>query len=86
MGKNRRKKSATKGVPRRRVRQRKAWREDNMKEAIEAVRDGKYGYFKASNIYKVPRLALARLCCSDSSIEEAVTKPLGRKPVIPNIY
>lgn len=63
---------------------RQCWDREKMVQAIKAVSDNKMGFLKASKEFSVPRTTLQRLVHLGISPEEAVSRKLGRKPVIPN--
>nr|CAD7576313.1 unnamed protein product [Timema californicum] len=61
---------------------RKRWCPNQMTLAIEAVREKKMGYLKASKEFQVPRASLFRLANSnEKSAKVAASTTLGRKPV-----
>lgn len=57
------------------------WDAEDMKKAIEAVRNNNMGIFLAAKTYGVPHSTVQRLARSEKSIEEIFSIPLGRKPV-----
>ncbi|XP_034938674.1 protein tramtrack, alpha isoform isoform X28 [Chelonus insularis] len=60
---------------------RKLWNKHNMIEAIKAVREKKMGLNQAGKTYFVPKTTLRRFVKSDTTPEQAVNTPLGRKPI-----
>lgn len=63
---------------------RKLWSQTQMAKAIEAVREKKMGYLKASKEFRVPRATLFRLANStETNASTAASTILGRKPVFP---
>lgn len=68
------------------AKKRKTWDPDNMKMAIEAVRNKTMGYKKAVKAFSVPKSTLKCLVNdSEQCLESLVSKPLGRKPILPPI-
>ncbi|KAF2890630.1 hypothetical protein ILUMI_15543, partial [Ignelater luminosus] len=59
------------------------WKEEDMKQAIEAVRNHTMGYLKASKHYKVPWATLYRYCKSDKNLDDIKKDTLGRQPILP---
>lgn len=62
----------------------KTWDPEEMKKAVDAVKNKLMGYKKAVKMFGVPRSTLKRLVKDpQESLELLVNKPLGRKPVLP---
>ncbi|KAG8286673.1 hypothetical protein J6590_054514 [Homalodisca vitripennis] len=70
--------------PRKKKHNRQFWDQDKMKAAIEAVSEKKMGFLKASKEFSVPRTTLQRLVHLGIPPEEAVSRKLGRKPIMPS--
>ncbi|XP_067013640.2 uncharacterized protein [Anabrus simplex] len=64
---------------------RKQWDKESMKMAINAVRDKKMGYKRASKAFKIPRATLKDYVkrAGGLPIEELVDTKIGRQPVLP---
>lgn len=54
------------------------WVAEDMRRAIEAVRDGKMGILLASKTFGVPQTTLQRNARSDKTIKEVLESKLGR--------
>ena len=62
---------------------RKTWNTDNMKRAVQAVREKSMGTLKAAKTFGVPRTTVQRLAKMDHlSVEQAVQIKLGRGTVL----
>ncbi|XP_045466600.1 uncharacterized protein LOC123675298 [Harmonia axyridis] len=58
------------------------WEEENMRNAVDAVRNKRMGYLAASKNFKVPRSTLFRYCKKDKEVGSIKKETLGRKPVL----
>lgn len=64
---------------------RKKWNPEHMKTAVEAVRNGEMGSFKAARIYNVPQTTLERYVKDEmKSSTDVVNTKLGRKQYLPS--
>ncbi|KAF2883883.1 hypothetical protein ILUMI_22268 [Ignelater luminosus] len=63
--------------------QKHRWKEEDMKQAIAAVRNHTMGYFKASQHYKVPRATLFRYFKNDKNVDDIKKDTPGRHPTLP---
>lgn len=62
---------------------RKQWLSDDMRKAIEEVRNNRLGYLSDAKRYNVPRTTLHRLCTKKGSPDTVCRTTLGRKTVLP---
>lgn len=68
--------------PRKKTNSRQCWNRDDMISAIKAVSEKRMGFLKASKHFSVPRSTLQRLVHLGIPAEEAVSRKLGRKPIM----
>lgn len=60
------------------------WNKDAMKAAIQAIREKKMGFLRASKTFNVPKTTLRRLVADkDKPLDVLTSAKLGRKPVLP---
>ncbi|XP_069671208.1 uncharacterized protein [Periplaneta americana] len=68
-----------------RCREGKKWNPEQMKMAVQAVRNGEMGSFKAARIYNVPQTTLERYVKDEmKSPTDVVKTKLGRKQYLPS--
>ncbi|CAH1956067.1 unnamed protein product [Acanthoscelides obtectus] len=65
------------------ARKRKQWQSDDMRKAIEDVRNNRLGYLSAAKRYNIPRATLHRLCNKEGSPDTVCSTTLGRKTALP---
>nr|CAH7741866.1 unnamed protein product [Callosobruchus chinensis] len=58
------------------------WIENNMLQAVKAVRNKSMGYLMASKTFNVPRATLFRYCQNNGDSLTLNNQRLGRKPVL----
>nr|CAH7729982.1 unnamed protein product [Callosobruchus chinensis] len=58
------------------------WSENNMLQAVKAVRNKSVGYLMASKTFNVPRATLFRYCQNNGDSLTLNKQRLGRKPVL----
>lgn len=58
------------------------WAAEDMKKAIQAVRDNEMEILLASKLFNVPHTTLQRMSRSEKSIDELLATKLGRPPTL----
>lgn len=58
------------------------WDPEDMKKAVQAIRNNSMGFLLASKTFRVPKTTLIRMCRSEENITDILSTPLGRKPVL----